>query len=799
MDRELKVLWERAATDPGAAPEVFAALARWHRAHPARREASKPLLARLLRWHPGLADTIPGLPPADQPAALLALQRLGPQREAAPGEIPAWLLDPPWRRPRLPLPELPDLRPPPPPPDALLSEDVLPINHQGGPLPAWRVDDPGDRAEIAACLTAMSRGSLSDLWALRDAILAGEIPWERMAAIAWQPGAPDQVARLPGEVLAWMLEGRLDRKDPRLSCLLLHRPGLDAARWLIGGPGERGAWPALLRVRSAALVAPVAGLLERDDPWAYRWLALHAEVAAPILLGIALSPGGAAADRRAARRGLEAVIAGGGREVIRAALGRVCADPGPALPWLDADPLLHVPEPGRARLPPSCLRPWLPRLRLRGGGLLPAEAQREALSCLALSGASGAWVGAARIAEALDLRSLAALLAALMEGWAEEPPGDTQGWTFAALRLLDAEAAAGIAEALEELARGWSAAHHLRVGRLSAILQEWAEGGGARGAVGAGLILRINGRHPDRPSVRAAVALGGGDPDACLDRAIPAVGEGEIGYGAGGRRFRICVGEAGPVILDAGGRRLRGLPPAAQGEDPAAALEAQERLAAVGRRIKAIREQERGRLELALRRQRRWDPAGWRALLAHPVALRLAQALFWEIEGAGGSGRAIRVAEDGAAVDLWEEPFDPAGDTAIRLLHPARHDPGVLRRLAEIAADYQLLAPFPQLGREVYRPAPEEAAARSVAIRRAVHRDRLIGLTTAWDGARWSEPWPRDARLRLVYNADPRVVLHFAPALTDAFYGEHTLERVAWGEGADPALISEAVVEARAA
>ena len=242
--------------------------------------------------------------------------------------------------------------------------------------------------------------------------------------------------------------------------------------------------------------------------------------------------------------------------------------------------------------------------------------------------------------------------------------------------------------------------------------------------------------------------------------------------------------------------RLRGLPPAARGEDPVAALAAQERLAAAARRAREIHRQERERLAAALVRQRRWAAAGWRGLIAHPAVSRLAQALFWEVEGEGGApGRPIRVAEDGTLVDAAEDPVVLGDGAAIRLLHPARHTPEILHRLSGIMLDYRLIAPFPQLDLEVYRPTADEAGQAEIG--RPVPRERLTALTSAWGIARWVEPRRGEARTRYIFLWDRRVSLRFSPALTDALLGSHTLERVVWEAGADPAMISEAVLEAR--
>ena len=122
---------------------------------------------------------------------------------------------------------------------------------------------------------------------------------------------------------------------------------------------------------------------------------------------------------------------------------------------------------------------------------------------------------------------------------------------------------------------------------------------------------------------------------------------------------------------------------------------------------------------------RRWSGAEFRALFVeHPLMRLLGRRLVWgEDDGAGALRATFRIAEDGTFADVADERFVP-GAGAISLVHPVNLGPE-LARWAEICHDYEIIQPFPQVGRPLFALTPAE--------REATRLDRFCGAQLPTD------------------------------------------------------------------
>lgn len=143
--------------------------------------------------------------------------------------------------------------------------------------------------------------------------------------------------------------------------------------------------------------------------------------------------------------------------------------------------------------------------------------------------------------------------------------------------------------------------------------------------------------------------------------------------------------------------------------------------------------------------QRSWTAAEFRELFVqHPLVWHLVRRLVWLTDDTDGGGTvtAFRVAEDRSFADVHDDEFTLADDATVRLAHPLLLG-GALAQWAELFADYEILQPFPQLGRPVRRLLPGEETANRL------HRfegftvpvGRLLGLTKRG----WERGQPQDA------------------------------------------------------
>ncbi len=165
----------------------------------------------------------------------------------------------------------------------------------------------------------------------------------------------------------------------------------------------------------------------------------------------------------------------------------------------------------------------------------------------------------------------------------------------------------------------------------------------------------------------------------------------------GGRRLVLGFdADLRPFVLGDDGALHRRLPRPRASDDPQAVARARAQWTNARVVVQRTgRELARG-LEAALVSQRRWAPASWRLLAAHPLLGGMMRSLLWGDFGEDGALTAcFRVDEGGALVDREGSPFtlrDRPG-----LVHPAALSEAAVTRWGEVFSEHQLIQPFPQL------------------------------------------------------------------------------------------------------
>ncbi|MDX2645706.1 DUF4132 domain-containing protein [Streptomyces sp. PA03-1a] len=230
------------------------------------------------------------------------------------------------------------------------------------------------------------------------------------------------------------------------------------------------------------------------------------------------------------------------------------------------------------------------------------------------------------------------------------------------------------------------------------------------------------------------------------DRLVPDLGldpDGTTVVDYGTRRFTVGFDEQlRPFVLDADGKRRKDLPAPGVKDDQELAPAERKRFAALKKDVRTIASDQIRRLEAAMVTQRTWTAAEFRELFVqHPLVWHLVRRLVW-LADAAGAATAFRVAEDRSFADVDDDEFTLAAEATVRLAHPL-HLGDTVPEWSELFADYEILQPFPQLGRPVLRLTPQEETANRL------HRfegckvpvGRLLGLTKRG----WERGEPQDA------------------------------------------------------
>ncbi|MDQ7808875.1 DUF4132 domain-containing protein [Amycolatopsis sp. A133] len=698
--------------------------------------------------HPDVAaGVLPALEGEDH--ALVERALAGEERlPVVAGEaLPRVLVDPPWASERP-------------------AREPIVLNGLTVPAEPELVWAPGEQRDWAEWHTRLRAGLYGGWQRAAETYDAGKLSGSAVATLFVQ--APDDWVRArlaswrPDEASQGQIWGRVLASRHGL---LAHRPLVAMAA---ANPGHRG--EVLLPYVSpevALLMADWLVRLKKARPVALAWFGQHPAAGTKFLVPPALGPAGPA--RSTAEAALRVLAKSGHEQAVSEAAAHHGAEAAEAVAeLLAADPLDVLPA--RLPVPGAWADPAvLPQIRVRDGEqALPGQAIPHVLTVLALSKPGEVYPGLAHIREFCDPGSLAGFAWAVFRRWraADYPVKD--GWVLTALAELGDD----------DVVRG-----------LSPLIRAWpGEGGHARAAAaldvlaGIGTDLALLHLNSIAQKVKfkalklkaqekiAAVAEGLGlSADQLADRLVPTLGLDEaatavIDYGP--RRFVVGFDEQlKPYVTDTDGKPRKALPKpgAKDGADLAAAE--YKRFAALKKDVRTVAAEQISRLESAMVLSRRWPAAEFEQLLAgHPLLIHLVRRLVWRTT----AGETFRCAEDRTYADVHDEEYALPRTAEVGIAHPIELA-DELTAWSDVFADYEILQPFPQLGRPAARL--EEAERSATTLKRFENRTvpvgKLLGLTQrTWvRGAvldNGVEGWilrPLPAGGAVVVNLDPGITV----------------------------------------
>src|SRR5262249_46581700 len=122
------------------------------------------------------------------------------------------------------------------------------------------------------------------------------------------------------------------------------------------------------------------------------------------------------------------------------------------------------------------------------------------------------------------------------------------------------------------------------------------------------------------------------------------------------------------------------------------------------------------RLEQAMVAGHRWGAAEFEArLVRHPLMINLVRLVLWgAYDERNRLCRAFRVTEDGTCADVEDAPCTLGPGARVGVVHPVHLTAEERPAWAGVFADYEIIAPFPQLGRRIHTLEPGEEQARAV-------------------------------------------------------------------------------------
>jgi hypothetical protein len=678
-----------------------------------------------------LAQALAALSPRDR-EQFQALLDARQGNEARPDQLPPLLRAPPWLA-GARAPELPVLDVAPRVPAERLAwseaERVTRSVYQLDPMLAFRMSvNPADLYWRLTISEAGQARLMSGQW-----LQPGDVPDPQQSYLRSSPEAVLALPDAAGLALwnsypAEFWSTYADHLAPVPAILARHGvaalPGL--VRYVQVHPvhGLRLALP----VDSARLVPAVLYALHHVKQAAVPatdWLRAHPAAALAAALPLAFAKDKAV--RGPAQAGLRWLAQAG----FAAQARQAAAAYGPAMEQalnalLDTDPLLLLPArmPG---LPGFFVAASLHRPRLRSGGTLPVAALEHLGRMLAISKLEAPYAGLDVVRQACTPASLAEFAWDVFEAWMAAGTPSKNNWAFAALGLLgDDETVRRLVPRIRE----WPGqAAHLRavagLDMLAAIGTDVAlmqlDGLASRAK---SKLLRDRAKEKTA-SVAAARGLG---TDELADRLVPDLGldeQGTLVLDFGPRRFLVDFDETlKPFVKDAQGVRLKDLPKPLKSDDAALAQAATARYKQTKKDAKTVAGLQVARLERCMVEQRRWPAADFRRFfLAHPLLRHLAARLVWGVYETGQLAEAFRVAEDWTLADAQDALYELADTATVGIAHVLEMPAPLQADFGQMLADYEILQPFRQLGREAFTLSPQELQATEI--------QRFAGLMVA--------------------------------------------------------------------
>ncbi len=217
-----------------------------------------------------------------------------------------------------------------------------------------------------------------------------------------------------------------------------------------------------------------------------------------------------------------------------------------------------------------------------------------------------------------------------------------------------------------------------------------------------------------REHMEAIAAARGLTRQQLEDRIVPDAGLDEAGgrtFDFGPRQFRLAFGpDLKPLVRDAAGKVKPNLPKPTAKDDAEKARAALAEWAVLKKQVREALKVQAQRLERLMVVGRRWPVAEWEALLVrHPLLVHLVRRLLWGGHDAEGRlVRTFRVTEEREYADMRDERCPLEGVASVGIVHPLHLTAEQLAGWGEVFGDYEIIPPFPQLGRKVHRLLPGE-------------------------------------------------------------------------------------------
>jgi predicted DNA-binding WGR domain protein len=370
----------------------------------------------------------------------------------------------------------------------------------------------------------------------------------------------------------------------------------------------------------------------------------------------------------------------------------------------------------------------------------------------------------------------------LFEGWVAEGAPSKEKWAMGAIGHVGDD---GCVLKLTPLIRAWPGeSQHQRAVFGLECLKAIGSDTALMALNGVAQKLKFKGLKTKAMEFMDAIASARNMTRAQLeDRIVPDCDLDERGtrvFDFGPRQFRLVLGQDfKPMIKDDAGKVKSDLPSPNSKDDAVKAGAAVDAWKVMKKQIKEVVKVQADRLEQAMVTGRRWAPEEFQTLLVrHPLMVNLVRLLVWA--GYDDSGKVIatfRVTEDQTLADENDDAFNlPAAVKHVGIIHPAHLSPESMAAWGQVLGDYELIPPFPQLGRRVYQLEPGEGDEKEF---KRFEKAKVPGITLVGILERlgWVRGIPQDGGVfhehsKPFYGADVTCIVQYEPGVPVGYMTE---------------------------
>jgi hypothetical protein len=170
------------------------------------------------------------------------------------------------------------------------------------------------------------------------------------------------------------------------------------------------------------------------------------------------------------------------------------------------------------------------------------------------------------------------------------------------------------------------------------------------------------------------------------------------------------------LVKDEDNKLKTDLPKPNTKDDAEKAKQAIEEWKLLKKQIAEVAKIQNERLEQAMVSGRKWNKTEFEMLLVnHPLMINLVRLLVWgAYDSKGKLATTFRVTEDKQYANSSDEPVKLNDENKIAVVHPMQLSEQERKAWGELLSDYEIIQPFPQLGRQLFSLDKKEKTAKAI-------------------------------------------------------------------------------------